>query len=105
MHGCNCSGKKSPSMKKWIAQGDPPKEVSTIKKMNGRLLLLSSNKMTYYFKEWTTIGGVLKKYILFLQKFDASNRSSSTVAVPKNYSSPKEYQGYKCSERATFWRK
>ena len=31
MHGYNCSGKKSPSMKKWKAQSDPPKEVSTVK--------------------------------------------------------------------------
>ena len=51
--------------------------------MDGRLLLLSSNKITHYFKKWTTPGGVLKKYILFLQKFDGSNRSSLTVAVPK----------------------
>ena len=77
-------------MKKWIAQGDPPKKVSKVKKMNGRSLLLSSNKMTYYFKKWTTPGVVLKKYTLFLQKRDASNRSSLTVAVPKNCSSPKE---------------
>ena len=90
MHGCNCPGKKSPSMRKWMAQGDPPKEISTVKKMNGRSLLLSSNKMTQYFKEWTTPGGVLKKYILFLQKFEASNRPSLTVAVPKNCSSLKE---------------
>ena len=41
MHGCNCSVKKSPSMKEWMAQADPPKEASTIKKMNDRLLLLS----------------------------------------------------------------
>ena len=64
MHGCNCSGKKSPSMKKWMAQGDPLKEVSTVKKMNGHSLLISSDKMTYHFKEWTTPGGVVKKYIL-----------------------------------------
>ena len=60
------------------------------KKMNGRSLLLSSNKMTYYLKKWTTPGGFWKKDILLLQKFDASNRSSLTVAVPKNYSSLKE---------------
>ena len=30
MHGYNCSGKKSPSMKKWMAHGDPPNEVSTV---------------------------------------------------------------------------
>ena len=90
MHGCNCSGKKSPSMKKWIAQSDPPKEVSTVKTMNGRSLLLSSKKMIHYSKKWTTPGVVLKKYILLLPKLDASNRSSLTVAAPKNYSSPKE---------------
>ena len=60
------------------------------KKVNGRSPLLFSNKMKHYSKEWTTPGGVLKKYILFLQKFDASNRSSLTVAIPKNYSSRKE---------------
>ena len=75
-------------MKKWMAQGDSTKKVSTVKKINGRSLILSSNKMTHYFKKWTTPGVVLKKYILFLQKLDASNRSSLTVAVPKNYSFP-----------------
>ena len=59
------------------------------KKMNGRSLLLSSNKLTHYFKVWTTPSSVLKIYILFLQKCDASSRSSLTVAVPKNYSFPK----------------
>ena len=63
-------------MTEWMSQADPPKEASTVKKMNGRSLLLSSNKMTHYFKEWTTPSGVLKKHILHLQKFDASNRSS-----------------------------
>ena len=91
MHGCNCSSVKSPYMKKWMAQGDPPKEVSTVKKMNGLSLLPSSNKMTHYFKKCTTPGVVLKKYILFLQKlFDASNRSSLTVAVPKTCRCSKE---------------
>ena len=47
-------------MEKWMAQRDPPKEV---KKMNGPSLRLSLNKMTPHFKEWTTPGGVLKKYI------------------------------------------
>ena len=66
MHGCSYSGKNSSSMKKWMAQGDPPKEVNTIKKINGWSLLLSSNKMTHHFKEWTTPGGVLKNiYIIF----------------------------------------
>ena len=42
----------------------------------------------HYFKKWTTPGVVLKKYILILQKLDASNRSSLTLAVSKNYSFP-----------------
>ena len=46
-----------------MAQGDPRKEVSTVKKMNGPSLRLSLNKMTPHFKEWTTPGGVLKKHI------------------------------------------
>ena len=75
-------------MEKWMAQGDPRKEVSTVKKMNGPSLRLSLNKMTPHFKEWTTPGGVLKN--IYLQKFDTSNRFSLTVAVSKNYSSPKE---------------
>ena len=29
------------------------------KKLNGRSLLLSLNKMTHYFKKWTTPGGAL----------------------------------------------
>ena len=52
---------KSPYMKEWMAQADPPKEDCAVKKMNGRLLLLLSNKMTHYFKEWTTASGVLIK--------------------------------------------
>ena len=47
--------KKSPYMKEWMAQVDPPKEATqvdppkeanTVKKMNGRSLLLFSNKTT-----------------------------------------------------------
>ena len=30
----------------WMAQADPPKKVSAFKKMNGRSVILSSNKMT-----------------------------------------------------------
>ena len=66
----------SPYMKELIAQGDPPKEANTVKKMNGQLILLSSDKTTHYFKEWATASCILKKKILSLQKFDASNRSS-----------------------------
>ena len=45
---------KSSHMKEWMAQADPPKEANTVKKMNDRSLLISSNKKTHYFKEWTT---------------------------------------------------
>ena len=51
MDGCNCSVKKSFSMKEWMVQVDPPKEAITVKKINGRLLLLSSNKTTHYLKK------------------------------------------------------
>ena len=30
----------------WMAQADPPKKVNTFKTMNGRSVILSSNKMT-----------------------------------------------------------
>ena len=72
----NAPLKKSPYMKEWMAQADPPKESSTLKKVNIRSLLLSSNKITHYFNEWTTAIGVLKKNVVSLQKADASNRSS-----------------------------
>ena len=58
---------KSPHMKEWMAQVDPPKEANMVKKMNGRSLLISSNKTTHYFKEWTTASYVLKK-IYYLYK-------------------------------------
>ena len=73
--------KKSPSVKEWMAQGDPQKEASTVKKMNGRSLLLFSNKMSYYFKEWLTPSGVLKKiYCLYknlILQIDPLNSSCS----------------------------
>ena len=53
--------KKSPYMKEWMTQADPPKEANTMKKMNRRSLLLSSNKAILYFKEWTAASGTLKK--------------------------------------------
>ena len=57
---------KSRYMKELIGQADPPKEANTFEKMNGQLILLSSDKTTYYFKEWTSISCVLEKiYIAF----------------------------------------
>ena len=61
------------------------------KKKDVRLLLLSSNKATHYCIKLTTPGAVLKKYILFFKKFDASNRSLLTAVVPKNCSFQKEH--------------
>ena len=53
--------KKSPYMKELIAQVGPSKEANTVKKMKGQSILLSSNKTTHYFKEWTTASCLLKK--------------------------------------------
>ena len=64
-----------------MAQADPPKEARVIKKMNGRLLLLYSNKMTYYFTECATPSGVVKKiYCLYknlMRQIDPLNSSCS----------------------------
>ena len=49
-----------------MAQAAPLREASIVKKMNDWLLLLSLNKITHYFKKWTTGSGVLKKiYCLY----------------------------------------
>ena len=74
-------------MKEWIAQSDPTKEASTVKKLSGRSLLLSPNKMTHYLKELTTASGVLKN-ILPLQIFDASNISP----LKSSYSQKLQYR-------------
>ena len=41
-------------MKEWMVQAQPSKGASMVKRMTGRSLLLCSNKMTHYFKEWKT---------------------------------------------------
>ena len=57
---------KSPHMKEWMAQNDPPREANTVKKVNGQSLLIFSNRTTHYFKEWTAARCVLKKtYCLY----------------------------------------
>ena len=66
-------------MKKWMDQGDPPKEISTVEKMNGQPQLLSPNKIAHYFNKWKIPSNVSKKYILLLQERDTSNRSSLTL--------------------------
>ena len=81
---------------------DSPKEASTVKKMNGQPQLLSSDKMTQYFKEQTKLC-FEKKYIVFT-KIWGFKLILLTVAVPKNCITPKENWGYKYSERATLWR-
>ena len=67
-----------------VAQADRPKGGSTIERMNGRPQPLFSNRVTHYFKEWATPSGLLKKIYCSHKMFDAS------VAVPKNFSTPKE---------------
>ena len=42
--------KKSPQMIEWMAQAAPPRDTSTVKKMNDGSLLLSLNKITHYLK-------------------------------------------------------
>ena len=37
-----------------MAQADPLREASAVKKMNDRSLLPFLNKITHYFKKWTT---------------------------------------------------
>ena len=55
-------------MKEWMAQVDPPKEAGTLESMDGWPQILSSNKMTYLFKEWTAESGIRKKDIVFIEK-------------------------------------
>ena len=48
-------------MIEWMAQAANLREASTVKKKkNDRLLLLSLNKITHYFKKWMTGSGVSK---------------------------------------------
>ena len=81
MNGANCSVKRINLHGKWMAQADPPKKAITVKKMNCRSILLTSNKMTHYFKECTTSSDVLKKlYCLYknlVLQIDPLNSSCS----------------------------
>ena len=47
-------------MIEWMAQAAPLRKASTVKKMNDQSLFLTSNKITHYFKKWTT-GSELNK--------------------------------------------
>ena len=60
----------------WMAQAAPLREASIVKKMNERSLLLSSSKITHYFKKMVECKWYFEKILLPLQKIDASNRSS-----------------------------
>ena len=64
-----------------MAQVAPLREASTVKKMNDWSLFFSLNKITHYFKQWTTTGGVLKKiYCLYknlMLQIDPLNRICS----------------------------
>ena len=68
-------------MIEWMAQADPTREANTVKKMIEKSLFLSLNKITHYFKKWTTPRGVLKKiYCLYLDlmfQIDPLNNSCS----------------------------
>ena len=98
--GCNLTIKLFILHTEWMARADPPKEAKTFKKMSSLSLLLSLDKITHYFKEWTTASGVLKKICsAVFTKIWCSNRSSS-----QNYSAPKENSSYKYSERVALWR-
>ena len=59
-----------------IAQAAALREANTVKKMNDRLLLLSLNKITHYFKKMDNFKWCFEKNLLSLQKLEASNRSS-----------------------------
>ena len=58
------------------------KESGTFERMNGHLQLLPSNKMTHYFKEWTTPWSVLKKNIMLFWKLPLQGHMS-TIALLK----------------------
>ena len=78
----------SPHMKEWMAQADPLREAGTVEKMNGRSLLIFSNKTTHYFKECPAERCVLKKiYCLYknlmLQIDPLSSSCSQKLQFPE----------------------
>ena len=67
-------------MIEWMAQAAPLREASSVKKGNHRSLLLSLNKITHYFKKWTTASSALKKIYLYknlMLQIDPLNNSCS----------------------------
>ena len=70
-------------MKEWMT----PKEASTFERMNGRLQLLFSNRITQHFKEYGQLQVVFWKNILPLKQLDTLNKSKDAL---KNGSALKE---------------
>ena len=70
-------------MKEWMAQANPPKESSTFERMNNWIQMLSSKKMTQYFKEWTTPISVLEKRLqsCFCSMFKTTGQKSSNAVL------------------------
>ena len=67
---------------------DPPKEYSTFERMNGRSELLPPNKITHYFKEWTTGSRFFIKIYLYknlmLQTHPLNRSFSQKLLYPRN---------------------
>ena len=96
-----------------MAQAAPLREASTVKKMNDRSLLLSLNKITHYFKKWTTGSGVLKKIcclyknVMFQMdplKSSCSQKQQYPKRTFKVKNTPKEqlFEKKNCSESHTY---
>ena len=71
-------------MIEWMAQAAPLREAG--KKMNGRLLLLSLNEITQYFKKWTTGSGIFKTICCLY-----NNGMLQTDPLKSSYSQRKHY--------------
>ena len=65
-------------MKEWMAQADSPKEA------------IMFERMTHYFIEQMTPNGLLKTIYYPYEKTWYFKQILLTVAVPKNYTTPKE---------------
>ena len=52
MDGFNYAIKKITLYERIDGSSDSPKEASTFERMHDRSLLICSNKITHYFKEW-----------------------------------------------------
>ena len=74
-----------------MSQADPPREASTVKKLNGRSLPIFSNKTTHHFKEWAAARFVLKKtYCLYKNLMLQIDPLSSSCTQIKAISTPKK---------------